>query len=69
MKHALPYLYPQFSEVPMKDDFLSPEGSLCRKVTHRHAIMLDSEDTCYAVGAPVPFAGYERVEYTPRSGR
>lgn len=68
MKPALPYLNPQFSEVPLNDDFVSPEGSWCRKITDKHAIMLDAEDACFQVGEPVPFKGYERVEYTPRSG-
>lgn len=67
-KQPLPYLLIQFSEVPMNDDFISPEGSLCRKVTDTHAIMLDEEDTAFQVGEAVDFNGWERVEYTPRSG-
>ena len=65
---CLPYLNIKFREVPMHDDFISPEGSLCRKESHRQARMLDSEDAVYLVGESLPFSPEEIVEYTPRSG-
>lgn len=59
-------LCPQFSEVPVNDDFISPEGSWCRKVSDTHAMMMDKDDSAYKVGELVGFAGHERVEYVPR---
>ena len=67
-KQALPYLTVRFSEVPLNDDFISPEGSLCRKTSATHATMLDSEDVAYKVGESVDFKADECVEYVPRSG-
>lgn len=61
-------LRPLFAEVPLNDDFISPEGSWCRKVSATHARMMDDEDNCYRLGELVPFNGGERVEYAPRNG-
>lgn len=55
-----------FEEIPMDDDFISPEGSLCRKIGSASARMLDQEDVAYKVGEIVPFRKSETVEYTPR---
>ena len=48
------------------DDFISPEGSLCRKKTCSKAVMLDQDDSVYAVGELVSFLPHEEVEPCPR---
>ena len=55
-----------FADIPMRDDFISPEGSLFEKVSQRVAILLDDEDPHYTIGQGLVFGPLEMVEHAPK---
>jgi hypothetical protein len=65
IKYPLPFLFVKFSEVPLYDDFVSPEGCLCRKQSDTTGSLLASEDELLA-GVVLEFESSDEVEYVPR---
>lgn len=55
-----------FGSLAADDEFISPEGSLCCKISSTKARMLDKEDNVFKVGEWVTFAPGEVVEYCPK---
>jgi len=52
----------RFAEIQQGEDFISPEGSLCKKLTSTKAEMRDNEDGAYKYGDIVSFNPEDIVE-------